>query len=106
MTARERSVEYAVMKTLGFRPRFIFALIAGESVAIALIGGVVAALLSFPTGQIFQSQLEAFLPIFEIEKATLVLMLAASVVIGLAAAVPPAVRACRMGIAEGLRHVG
>jgi len=106
MTARERSVEYAVLKTLGFSPRFIFALIAGESVAIALIGGIVAALLSFPTGQIFQSQLEAFLPVFEIENATLALMVGASIVIGLAAAVPPAVRACRMGISEGLRHVG
>lgn len=106
MTARERSVEYAVMKTLGFRPPFIFSLIAGESVAIALIGGIVGAILSFPTGEIFQRQLQSFLPIFEIKPSTLLLMIVASIFIGLTAALPPALRACRMGIAEGLRHVG
>jgi putative ABC transport system permease protein len=106
MTARERSVEYAVMKTMGFRVAFIFTLIAGESVAIALIGGIAGAVLSFPAGHVFQGMLEAFLPIFEIRPTTLMLMVGISIFIGLIAALPPAVRACRMGIAEGLRHIG
>jgi len=106
MTARERSVEYAVMKTMGFRVAFIFTLIAGESVAIAVIGGIAGAVLSFPAGQIFQGMLEAFLPVFDITATTLVLMIGISIFIGLIAALPPAIRACRMGIAEGLRHIG
>jgi putative ABC transport system permease protein len=106
MTARERAAEYAVMKTLGFGPRFIFMLIAGESIAMALLGGIAGAVLSFPAGKVFQRELETFLPIFEIEGSTIVLMLVASVSIGFMAALPPAVRACRMGIAEGLRHIG
>jgi ABC-type antimicrobial peptide transport system permease subunit len=33
-------------------------------------------------------------------------MLAVSLAIGLLAAIPPAVKASRMSIAEGLRHIG
>jgi putative ABC transport system permease protein len=73
---------------------------------MALLGGIAGAVLSFPAGKVFQRELETFLPIFEIEGSTIVLMLVASVSIGFMAALPPAVRACRMGIAEGLRHIG
>lgn len=106
MTARERSSEYAVLKTLGFGPWFIFALIAGESVAIALIGGAGGALLTIPGGKLFQARLEAFLPVFEVSGFTIVLILVISLLVGLAAALPPVVRVSRLVIAEGLRHMG
>ncbi len=51
MTARERSGDYAVFKTLGFRPWFMFTLISGESVAIAMIGGILGAALNNPGSQ-------------------------------------------------------
>ncbi len=106
MTARERSSEYAVLKTLGFRPWFLFLLISGESVAIAMLGGIAGAALSFPGGRIFQAQLESFLPVFEIAPATLALIVGVSFLLGLLAALPPAMRVSRTGIAEGLRHLG
>lgn len=106
MTARERSSEYAVLKTLGFRPWFLFLLISGESVAIAMLGGIAGAALSFPGGRIFQAQLESFLPVFEISPATLALIVGVSFLLGLLAALPPAMRVSRTGIAEGLRHLG
>lgn len=106
MTARERSGEYAVLKTLGFRKGFVFFLIAGESLAIAAIGGIAGAVLSFPGAKIFQKQLESFLPVFEIAPSTIALMLAVSLAVGLLAAIPPAVKASRMSIADGLRHIG
>jgi len=106
MTARERSSEYAVLKTLGFGPRFLFMLIAGESTAIALIGGVAGAILSFPGGMIFQGQLESFLPVFEVEWSTIGIIVAVSLAVGLTAALPPAVRVSRLGIAQGLKHLG
>lgn len=106
MTARERSAEYAAFRTMGFGTGFLFSLIAGESVAIALIGGVAGAALSIPGGKVFQRQLETFLPVFEISTPTLALILAASLFVGLAAAIPPAIRVSRMSIAEGLRHLG
>lgn len=106
MTARERSSEYAVLKTLGFGPWFLFALIAGESVAIALIGGIGGALLTVPGGKVFQARLEAFLPVFQVSGFTIVLILAISLLVGLIAALPPVVRVSRLVIADGLRHMG
>jgi putative ABC transport system permease protein len=106
MTARERSSEYAVLKSLGFRPRHLFALIAGESVSIALIGGIIGAILCFPGGAVFRARLESFLPVFEITGSTLVLIVIVATLVGLAAALPPAIRVSRMGIAEGLGHIG
>lgn len=106
MTARERSAEYAVLKTMGFGPRFIAILVAGESVTIALLGGLAGALLLFPAGKIFQSQLEAFLPVFDVTSTTLILIMATSLAVGIAAAIPPIVRVGRTAIAEGLGHIG
>ncbi len=106
MTARERSGEFAVLKTLGFGPLFIFCLICGESMALALSGGILGAVLTFPGGAVFQSQMRSFLPVFEVSEQTIGLILGVSVIVGLLAALPPAVRVSRMPIADGLRHVG
>ncbi|MBI5570670.1 MAG: FtsX-like permease family protein [Desulfomonile tiedjei] len=106
MTARERSSEYAVLKTLGFRPWFLFLLVSGESVAIAMLGGILGAVLTIPGGKVFQGQLESFLPVFEVSGATLVTILAVSLLVGMAAALPPVIRVTRTGIAEGLRYIG
>jgi putative ABC transport system permease protein len=106
MTARERSSEYAVLKTLGFPPWFLFLLISGESVAIAMLGGIAGAVLSFPGARLFQAQLENFLRVFEITPSTIVLIVAVSFLVGLVAALPPAIRVSRMRIVEGLRHIG
>jgi len=106
MTARERSPEYAVLKTLGFRPWFLLRLISGESVAIALIGGAAGIIISYPGGQIFHRWVEDFLPVFQMEASTLGIALAASLLVGIAAALPPALRIIHTPIAEGLRHTG
>jgi putative ABC transport system permease protein len=44
MSIRERTGEVAVLKTLGFRQNLILYLLVGESVAIALLGGILGAL--------------------------------------------------------------
>ncbi|MGC8659590.1 MAG: ABC transporter permease [Desulfomonilaceae bacterium] len=106
MTARERTMEYAVLKTLGFSPLFIFSLIAGESLVLALIGGLLGAILSFPGGLLFQAELKSFLPVFEISIGTIVLIIVVSLSVGFLAAIPPAMKACRISISEGMRHVG
>jgi putative ABC transport system permease protein len=43
MSIRERTGEVAVLKTLGFRRNMILFLLAGESVVIALLGGILGA---------------------------------------------------------------
>lgn len=106
MTARERSAEFAVLKTLGFGPLFIFGLICGESVALALAGGLLGTAMTFPGGALFQAQLKSFLPVFEVSNNTVALILGVSIGVGLLAALPPAIRVSRLPIGEGLRHLG
>ena len=106
MTARERSSEYAVLKTLGFGPGFIFFLICGESLVLALVGGVLGAIMTFPGGMLFQAELKSFLPVFDITVETLLLIMVISCALGFFAAIPPAIRSSRISIGEGLRHLG
>lgn len=105
MTARERVSEYAVMKTLGFRPIHIVGLIFGESLFIAAIGGGLGILLAFPLGALVQIALSAFFPVYNIAVVTVLLASLAAFVVGLLAAVFPATKAVRTPIVDGLRIV-
>ena len=103
MTARERRREYATLKTLGFGPGFLWALIAGESLAISLTGGLLGLYLSFPLAGRFAARFGTIFPVFNISSATIKLAFAASVLLGLLAALVPAWRAARISIVDGLR---
>ena len=106
MTARERMSEYAVLKTLGFGNDFLFVLIAGESLTIAVLGGVLGMGLSFPIASVFAQRMGTLLPIFHIQGKTLLMGASISCAIGLLSALLPAWRASRVRIAEALSHVG
>lgn len=105
MTARERVAEYAVLKTLGFGGWTLFELITGESLLIALAGGVLGIGLTFPTVRVVARQLEMFFPVFRIHPATLWMALGASALVGFVAALFPVYRAINIRIAEGLRGI-
>ncbi|HEY3347948.1 MAG TPA: FtsX-like permease family protein [Nitrospirota bacterium] len=106
MTARERIGEYAVFKTLGFGGIHISILIFGESMFIAMLGGIIAVGLDYPAALWFKSQLSNFFPIFNIDRNTIYMQLAAAFVVGFVAALFPAWRAVRIKIADGLRRIG
>ncbi len=105
MTVRERTSEYATLKALGFGPAFVGALIYGESLVIALTGGVLGVLLTFPVAAGFASQLGKFFPVFQVSAATVQLQVVCAVVVGLLAAVVPARHAGRIKIVDGLRSI-
>jgi putative ABC transport system permease protein len=106
MSARERAGEYAVLKTLGFSGRFLFGLIAGESVIIAAAGGALGIGLTFPAARIFGKALENFFPVFHVAPATVVEAAAAALLVGGLAALQPAWQASRVRIVEALGRVG
>lgn len=106
MTARDRMSEYAVLKTLGFGNGFLFVLIAGESVAIAMFGGIAGMALSFPVADVFAQRMGTLLPVFHVQWTTLAMSTGITIGIGIIAALFPAWRAMRVGIAEALSHVG
>jgi putative ABC transport system permease protein len=106
MTARERLAEYATLKALGFQPGFVAALIVAESVLMTAIGGLVGIALTFPVAAGFKQAMGSMFPVFKVTEETVVLQAAAALLVGLLAAVLPAVRAARVRIVEGLRYIG
>ena len=106
MAVRERTREYAVLKTLGFSARHLFALIFGESLLIALCGGLIGLALTFPMVAGFGKALPTFFPIINVAPLTIALGLGAALVAGTVAAFFPATRVVRTPIVTGLRTVG
>ncbi len=106
MSARERLWEYAVLKTMGFRPRHLAGLILGESLILALGGGLLGVALTFPAIHMFPASLEQYFGVFPLTWTTLTLSLTISLGIGVLAATLPAYRAAQVTIAEALKKVG
>jgi putative ABC transport system permease protein len=106
MSARERMSEYAVLKTMGYRPRHLAGLIMGESFLLAAMGGLLGLALTFPMVEVFKSQLGQYFRVFPLTRATLGMGLATALAVGVLAGILPAWRASRVGIAEAMRKVG
>jgi len=106
MTARERQEEHAVLKTMGFRAWHLVVLIAGESVLLALFGGLLGVILTFPAAHLFKTALSNYFRIFNVSDLTLLNALLAALAVGLISALFPAWQAARLSIAEGLRRIG
>jgi len=106
MSVRERLWEYAVFKTLGFGGWRIAGIIFGESLVLTLVGGGLGIALTFPAAALFRRALGQFFPVFEVSPLTIQLSLAATVAVGVLAALFPARQALRVRIADGLRRLG
>jgi putative ABC transport system permease protein len=107
MSARERTKEYAVLKTLGFSAKHLIGLIAGESLLISFIAGGVGLLLTYPLVGMFSLFVpKTWFPIFYVEPSTVVLAGLSAVGVGIAASFFPIQRAVRTSIVNGLRFVG
>ncbi len=106
MTARERIGEYSIFKTLGFGSWHIAGLIFGESLLITMTGCVLGIALTFPAAQAFAASLSSYFPVFIVATETIYLDIAASVLVGIIAAIFPTWKAVNIRIADGLRRIG
>ncbi len=106
MTARERIREYAVLKTLGFTSKHLIILIFGESLSIAILGGILGLALTFPACAGFGAAMSNFIRRFLIDPNTLVIAAGFAILVGIIAAIFPASRAVKIKIVDGLRQVG
>ena len=106
MTVRERTGEYAIMKTLGFGGWHISGLIFGESLVIAAIGCASGIALTFPAAKAFGDSLSQFFPVFIVARSTIYMDMAAGLIVATVAAVFPIWRAITLRIADGLRRIG
>jgi putative ABC transport system permease protein len=107
MSARERTREYAVFKTLGFSAGHLVGLILGESMLISMLGGGLGLFLMFPFIAGFAAVVpKGFFPIFNLEPITIVLAVSSAFIVGIVASIFPIQRAVRTRIVDGLGHLG
>jgi putative ABC transport system permease protein len=105
MSARERTRELAVLKTIGFSDRRLFGLVMAEAGFITLIGaalGLGAAKVLYKSTNFNAA---GFLPGFDVTGATLAVGAAIALLLMLASGVVPAVRAARLPVVAALRNV-
>jgi len=106
MSVRERKREYATLRALGFGPAHVVMLIVGESMVIALIGGLIGLGVTFPAAAKFGAKFGSLFPVFAVSEQTVVLSLWVSVLVGAAAGLLPAWQTLRMPVSEGLKSLG
>ena len=105
MSARERTREVAVLKTIGFLDSTLFGLVMLEAGVIALTGAVLglggAKLLYRATN--FNGA--GFLPGFDVTPNTLALGAVVALLLMIASGLVPALRAARLPVVQALRQV-
>ncbi|MEI8134343.1 MAG: FtsX-like permease family protein [bacterium] len=106
MAARERTREYAVLKTLGFTSKKLAVIIFGESIAIGLIGGFLGILLTYPVVSGFAVGMARFFPFVVVDPWTVILAGSFALLVGIVSGIFPVLRSTRMTIVDGLRTIG
>jgi putative ABC transport system permease protein len=108
ISVRERIGELAVLKAIGFGDRFVLFFVLGESLLIAVLGGILGlaackglTLLIASVGDF----LGGFLQFFHLSNATILQGLLASVAVGILAGIIPAASAMRLRVVQALRRV-
>jgi putative ABC transport system permease protein len=105
MSARERTGEYAIFKTLGFGGFYIAGLIFGESMIITMIGCATGIAATFPAKEAFAKSMGNYFPIFNLAPKTIYLDCLLSFAVAILAGIVPTWRAVRIRIADGLRMI-
>jgi len=106
MSVRERIREVGVLKTLGFTTQAILAMLVAEAVLMALIGGLLGALLAFGAVEWMSRLPMFFVQGMRMPPAALAISLGMAFLIGIASSFVPAWNAARLPVTEALRHTG
>jgi putative ABC transport system permease protein len=106
MSVRERTREVAILRTLGYRPGEIMRMVLGESVLIALLGGLVGIAVTYGLTHAAAAGMGPWGAGLKMRWEAVVVVAGFAVVIGFVAAMAPAFFASRKKIVEGLRFTG
>ena len=108
MAMRERTTEIAVLKAIGFSKLRVLAMIVGEAVTIALIGGVVGVAMGCGLLEGLHRLSAQLIPISIVDLLGfwVVALLSVAAGIGFISGIVPAVRAAQLSVVDGLRRVG
>jgi putative ABC transport system permease protein len=106
MSVRERTRETGILRTLGYTPGEIMAMVLGESVVIALIGGLLGVGATAALTRAAAAGMGPWGEALKMHWAAAAVVAALAVVIGVASAFVPAVFASRRNIVEAIRFTG
>jgi putative ABC transport system permease protein len=108
MSVRERTREVAVLKALGFTRRLVLTLFVGESVALALVGGLLGALAAAGLVRLIADapQMSGLFNGLRVTWGTLGVSLLVAALVGFLSGVVPSYSAASTEIVKGLRHIG
>jgi putative ABC transport system permease protein len=110
MSVRERTHEYGVLRAIGFPPGHIVGFILGESILLAVVGGLIgvaltAGLINGLAGPFIENNMSSLFPYFSTPTYVMGLAMAAAVVVGALAGAIPAYRASQLKVTDALRRL-
>lgn len=105
ISVRERTSELAVLKAIGFSDRSVLFFVLGESLMIALAGGLLGLLLAVLAIPVLGKALSGMLPRLVLSPALLSFGLATALAVGIVSAILPGIGAMRMRVVNALRRV-
>jgi putative ABC transport system permease protein len=83
----------------------VLGLFVGEAVLLALVGGIAGSLLAFLLGK-GAAQAGGFAGALQVNVPTMLVAWIVAALVGFISAIIPSYNASRLGIVEGLRHIG
>ena len=105
LAIRERTGEIAVLKTLGFSSKRIFAMVLAESCLLSAIGGLSGLAASYALVKAASEQLARFLPNLALGTEVVLQALLYMLVLGLITGIIPAVNALRLNIVTAFSRI-
>ncbi len=110
MSVRERSREYASLRSIGFSSRWVARLVLTEAALVGAMGaavGLVVAWLAVGRGlaPFFEHELAFFFPVFRVAPTTLAIAAGVALATALASGVAPAIGTARARLTEAMRRV-
>ncbi len=105
IAVRERTPELAVLKAIGFSDRSVLLFVLGESLVIALTGGVLGLVLAMLTVPLLARALSGMLPQLLLSPSLLLIGLCAALAVGMISGILPGISAMRMRVVHALRRV-
>jgi putative ABC transport system permease protein len=105
IAVRERTGELAVLKAIGFSDTAVLFFVLGESLVIALIGGLLGLGLAAIAIPALGAALNGLLPSLVLSKTILILGLGTAILVGFISGLLPGISAMRMRVVTALRRV-
>ena len=105
ISVRERTGELAVLKAIGFSDRKVLAFVLGESLVIAVVGGLLGLGLALVAVPLLSRALTGLVPVLFLSPTILLFGFVAALFVGFISGFLPGLGAMRMRVVNALRRV-